>query len=232
MKTKCTSCAEACNTEKICFDSGLGLTTMQKHEISGIQIDWRERGSAELSWLYYQTHLSPQACHLAPTTGGAIAAVSSSPLHIYSPNTSYWVQFILPRALLSVLLSDSSIMCVRAWVGTCGHVHAHIFRSVLISSGCIRAHSPFVHVGVSTEQGYLHIRLPRVPWEPGVCQRQPWLGSQGLRVCEALSRQTKWLSAPLIHTSVTLASQSILIIHLWWRSEPATRTLYLIILVG
>ncbi len=67
-------------------------------------------------WLYYQTHLSPQACHLAPATEGAIAAVSSSPLHIYPPNTSHWIQFILPEAFLSVLLSDSSIVCVCARV--------------------------------------------------------------------------------------------------------------------
>lgn len=45
---------------------------------------------------------SPQACHLVPATKGAIAAVNSSPLHIYPPNASLesihftWGIFVSP----------------------------------------------------------------------------------------------------------------------------------------
>lgn len=53
-----------------------------------------------MQWLRYQTHLSQQACHLARATEGAIAAVNSSPLHIYPPKAP-WILFISPQAFLS-----------------------------------------------------------------------------------------------------------------------------------
>lgn len=67
--------------------------------------------------MYYQTHLSLQACHLALVTEAAIAAVSHSPLNIHPTNTFHWIPLILPGAILSVLSNSSIIrMCFEECV--------------------------------------------------------------------------------------------------------------------
>lgn len=139
--------------------------------------------SGESLRLYYQTHLSPQACHLAPAAEGAIAAVSSSPLHIHPPDTSHWIQFILPEAFLSVLFFCHCV-CL-------GGVHEFFFfffpfslfcsgfffpSSFYTSSFCARARSCVRQPPKKKEKkekgiggGCLQTCLPWLPWEPGVC---------------------------------------------------------------
>ena len=62
-----------------------GKATMQKRNINSLK-------RMRMCWIVVDVLSnapSLQTCHLAPATGRAIAAVSSSPLHIYPPNTSH-----------------------------------------------------------------------------------------------------------------------------------------------